>query len=134
MRISDWSSDVCSSDLGPPLRTRSEDDARSAGARPRSPARQGAGDRRYRCRRPRRRGDGGDPRISRRKGRWPPRYARAPRIGAALPPLPPLCRRLADAAAAGRSEERRVGKSVSVRVDLGGRRILKKKKTTKQKK
>src|SRR3546814_12883529 len=28
-----------------------------------------------------------------------------------------------------RSEERRVGKSVSVRVDLGGRRILKKKKT-----
>src|SRR3546814_17925810 len=27
-----------------------------------------------------------------------------------------------------RSEERRVGKSVSVRVDLGGRRILKKKK------
>src|SRR6056297_3986257 len=29
---------------------------------------------------------------------------------------------------AGRSEERRVGKSVSVRVDLGGRRIIKKKK------
>src|SRR3546814_13651829 len=28
----------------------------------------------------------------------------------------------------GRSAERRVGKSVSVRVDLGGRRILKKKK------
>src|SRR3546814_20322807 len=27
----------------------------------------------------------------------------------------------------GRSEERRVGKSVSVRVDLGGRRIIKKK-------
>src|SRR3546814_18778140 len=35
--------------------------------------------------------------------------------------------------AAMRSEERRVGKSVSVRVDLGGRRIIKKnKKTTKQ--
>src|SRR3546814_14453451 len=32
----------------------------------------------------------------------------------------PRCRR--------RSEERRVGKSVSVRVDLGGRRIIKKKK------
>src|SRR3546814_20878741 len=32
------------------------------------------------------------------------------------------------AAAQGRSEERRVGKSVSVRVDLGGRRIIKKKK------
>src|SRR3546814_2346855 len=30
-----------------------------------------------------------------------------------------------------RSEERRVGKSVSVRVDLGGRRIIKKKKITK---
>src|SRR6056297_3840562 len=29
-----------------------------------------------------------------------------------------------------RSEERRVGKSVSVRVDLGGRRIIKKKKKT----
>src|SRR3546814_18002569 len=29
-----------------------------------------------------------------------------------------------------RSEERRVGKSVSVRVDLGGRRIIKKKKQT----
>src|SRR3546814_13397623 len=29
-----------------------------------------------------------------------------------------------------RSEERRVGKSVSVRVDLGGRRVIKKKKQT----
>src|SRR3546814_2405145 len=33
-----------------------------------------------------------------------------------------------DAAIADRSEERRVGKSVSVRVDLGGRRIIKKKR------
>src|SRR3546814_12173456 len=33
-----------------------------------------------------------------------------------------------------RSEERRVGKSVSVRVDLGGRRIIKKKKTYRIKK
>src|SRR3546814_12584031 len=32
-----------------------------------------------------------------------------------------------------RSEERRVGKSVSVRVDLGGRRIIKKKKKEKEK-
>src|SRR3546814_16669738 len=31
----------------------------------------------------------------------------------------------------GRSEERRVGKSVSVRVNLGGRRIVKKKKKNK---
>src|SRR3546814_11886711 len=30
----------------------------------------------------------------------------------------------------GRSEERRVGKDVSVRVDLGGRRIIKKQQTT----
>src|SRR3546814_10953520 len=33
-----------------------------------------------------------------------------------------------------RSEERRVGKSVSVRVDLGGRRIIKKKKRKKTRK
>src|SRR3546814_15308069 len=33
------------------------------------------------------------------------------------------------AAHAGRSEERRVGKACAVRVDLGGRRIIKKKKT-----
>src|SRR3546814_11889413 len=33
-------------------------------------------------------------------------------------------------ASLGRSEERRVGKRVSVRVDLGGRRIIKKKKKT----
>src|SRR3546814_18546136 len=32
----------------------------------------------------------------------------------------------------GRSEERRVGKGVSVRVDLGGRRLIKKKIITKQ--
>src|SRR3546814_12706972 len=32
-----------------------------------------------------------------------------------------------------RSEERRVGKEVSVRVDLGGRRIIKKKKKEEQK-
>src|SRR3546814_16699743 len=32
-----------------------------------------------------------------------------------------------DASSSSRSEERRVGKSVSVRVDLGGRRIIKKK-------
>ncbi len=33
-----------------------------------------------------------------------------------------------------RSEERRVGKDVSVRVDLGGRRIIKKKKRKEKKK
>src|SRR3546814_15028324 len=71
MRISDWSSDVCSSDLcAGRLRTGREP---AGGAAPRRPA--GAG-----------------------------------------------------ARAARRSEERRVGKEVSVRVDLGGRRIIKKKK------
>src|SRR3546814_5486951 len=69
MRISDWSSDVCSSDLW-----------RSASRRPCS-----------------------GPRPIR--GAW--------------------------ASGCGRSEERRVGKSVSVRVDLGGRRIIKKKKNVK---
>src|SRR3546814_4805141 len=39
-----------------------------------------------------------------------------------------LIRRWPDAAAAGPTTERRVGKSVSVRVDLGGRRNIKKKK------
>src|SRR3546814_19455146 len=67
MRISDWSSDVCSSDLGPP-----------------------PGDRADRTRR-----------------RLPPAALRRP--------------------GRGRSEERRVGKSVSVRVDLGGRRTITKK-------
>src|SRR3546814_16409826 len=36
--------------------------------------------------------------------------------------------RWANCYGAGRSEERRVGKELSVRVDLGGRRIIKKKK------
>src|SRR3546814_12711619 len=36
--------------------------------------------------------------------------------------------RIRDSAGGARSEERRVGKSGSVRVDLGGRRIIKKKK------
>src|SRR3546814_16450788 len=76
MRISDWSSDVCSSDLSPPQ-------APAGPARRRSragPAATGRGAGR----------DGG----------------------------------------ARRSEERRVGKSVSVRVDLGGSRIIKKTKQT----
>src|SRR3546814_2945324 len=79
MRISDWSSDVCSSDL--------RDRPASAGRlRPRD--------------------QGHEPRPARRAGRVlqldGPRHR-------------------------GRSEERRVGKGVSVRVDLGGRRIIKKK-------
>src|SRR3546814_21056770 len=50
-----------------------------------------------------------------------------------LPALPVLtCRKHAALRVAKtRSEERRVGKELSVRVDLGGRRIIKKKKRTK---
>src|SRR3546814_15979604 len=74
MRISDWSSDVCSSDL-----------------------------------------------LTRIPGFGRPRrtWARCPIWGSAP------CRQSFQVHE--RSEERRVGKSVSVRVDLGGRRIIKKK-------
>src|SRR3546814_17006019 len=81
MRISDWSSDVCSSDLRPPRRWRQA------------------------C------------------------------LRAARPLALHICqngrclRRKRHPAFLWRSEERRVGKELSVRVDLGGRRIIKKKKT-----
>src|SRR3546814_16102665 len=77
MRISDWSSDVCSSDL--------DRAGRASGPRIRS-------------------------RVSTGK-------TRADGV-------------VGDNSAECRSEERRVGKSVSVRVDLGGRRIIKKKTLT----
>src|SRR3546814_19324150 len=76
MRISDWSSDVCSSDLISRSRP-----CRSQPWRRRSP--------------------GSSSCPAHRPSAYP----------------------------AQRSEERRVGKSVSVRVDLGGRRIIKKKKS-----
>src|SRR3546814_2826769 len=85
MRISDWSSDVCSSDLPqassphaarPPSPRRAESDSRAA--------------------RPQR------------------RHTRS---------------KEADSARNRRSEERRVGKECVVRVDLGGRRIIKKNST-----
>src|SRR3546814_18571643 len=110
MRISDWSSDVCSSDLPVP--------ARAAGGR--TQALQGH-----------------------RRGLVPGRAAQPGRV---VPdPPPPGSVPLAEADAAlrrpralavtrggalqrqRRSEERRVGKSVSVRVDLGDSRIIKKK-------
>src|SRR3546814_18503229 len=92
MRISDWSSDVCSADLWPPV----------AGAR-RSQPKSMSGR------------NSGAALVSRQVNAMPPTTARPSRHGGA-----------------GRSEERRVGKSVSVRVDLGGRRILKKKRNTPQ--
>src|SRR3546814_11809948 len=82
MRISDWSSDVCSSDLY----GNSQGWVRLARSPPPIPF----------------------PLPTRPS--WKP------------PPATPRLR------ATRRSEERRVGKSVSVRVDLGGRRIIKKKK------
>src|SRR3546814_19019779 len=81
MRISDWSSDVCSSDL------------------------MGIG-------------QGGDHAVVVLVGR-------AARIGDVAQPVE--VKRPGDTHP--RSEERRVGKEVSVRVDLGGRRIIKKKTT-----
>src|SRR3546814_14607007 len=90
MRISDWSSDVCSSDLNAYLRS-----VGPAAARP---------DRRRRSSRRRRTATAFA--MVRRPGLVQPRTSRSDH----------------------RSEERRVGKSVSVRVDLGGRRIIKKKK------
>src|SRR3546814_9155922 len=89
MRISDWSSDVCSSDLG-----------RLA---------------RHGCT-----AEFLVDRHQHHREQPPPEAARPRPVGHCLQPLG---ERRED-----RSEERRVGKSVSVRVDLGGRRIIKKKK------
>src|SRR3546814_16685339 len=83
MRISDWSSDVCSSDLG--------ERGGQVVAVTCSPAVMGA--------------------VARPMGQ--------PNFRTGSP---------AATARSARSEERRVGKSVSVRVDLGGRRIIKKKR------
>src|SRR3546814_18176046 len=102
MRISDWSSDVCSSDLQAyiqhfktsPLGRALERTTQTRAARPASPE----------CRSSRR---------GRRIGK-PARWSRAS-----------LSKRTK---AWERSEERRVGKRVSVCVDVGGRRIINKKK------
>src|SRR3546814_16956932 len=99
MRISDWSSDVCSSDLLPARRS-----ARAYDAPPRGRARRQH-----------------DPRDARR------RSARA-RLGGNLSLLA-LCK-LYQRPPARRDRKSVVeGKRVSVRVDLGGGRIFKKKKT-----
>src|SRR3546814_13493524 len=100
MRISDWSSDVCSSDLAARRKRRF-----------RAPADQ---------RRP--------PAID-AEARRDAASRRTPRdqaVGRRLEFFEGVrhAQRLSR-----RSEERRVGKSVSVRVDLGGRRIIKKKTT-----
>src|SRR3546814_1962161 len=104
MRISDWSSDVCSSDLAsaflPPHKVRNRWDYH----------------------------------YIRSKLSTDPLYPGALRAlrGSTAPVMDLGCGLglLAHALRQDgqRSEERRVGKSVSVRVDLGGRRIIKKKK------
>src|SRR3546814_11769260 len=104
MRISDWSSDVCSSDLRPSEKTLwiflssstspvdSVFENSVAGLRPSGPSAS---------------------------------FPSGPALMSMRPP------RSASMVSRRRSEERRVGKSVSVRVDLGGRRILQKKQKTK---
>src|SRR3546814_12213934 len=90
MRISDWSSDVCSSDLGEPLLPSSSDG--------------------HLC--PARRQERLAARAHRRPDTDGEAHCRRLRARLQLP--------------LARSEERRVGKEC-VRVDLGGRRIIKKK-------
>src|SRR3546814_6033422 len=92
VRMSDWSSDVCSSDLAVRRRRDPAGSARTS----RGIRREGE---RVSCTAPR-----------------PER-----RRGSHLRPAP-------SRGSLGRSEERRVGKECSVRVDLGGRRINKTKK------
>src|SRR3546814_18222690 len=122
MRISDWSSDVCSSDLrGLHLRSR-----------PRRPLHRRTGTR---------------PAPRRRRGRPPDGAGRAalgPSVATATPPpvapdlVPgsngPPALPLVEGWMPERVRQDRksvvAGKSVSVRVGVGGRRIIKKKKTT----
>src|SRR3546814_20996905 len=103
MRISDWSSDVCSSDLG----------LRPGGAKPQAgrdcPFGGGGAEAPLAIQTRSRRGD--------RTARPRPRTS-AFRSGAAVRPRHPARKSVVS------------GKSVSVRVDLGGRRIITKKNTS----
>src|SRR3546814_16124746 len=114
MRISDWSSDVCSSDLRNRRERlhRIEQRAGRAGA--------------DRPRRDRRRRQRGDPR--RRRWRTAPRPRRAARQARLGRPLP-RC----NAQEEGDRKSVVEGKSWSVRVERGGGRIIKKKKNTQTK-
>src|SRR3546814_16892759 len=94
MRISDWSSDVCSSDLAP-----------SPCARSPTP---------------------GGPCASCDASCGPERSCTSWSTGS-HPTRPWPSGSTGSPRCSGRSEERRVGKELSVRVDLGGRRIIKKK-------
>src|SRR3546814_20906846 len=117
MRISDWSSDVCSSDLRP---------ARRAGPARRTTGRVGRSGieprRRLRGVGPPNQGTGAAAPARTRRSRSR-RDAQQGRTGRGIPPD----HRRSDRRV--RSEESREGKEVSVRVDTGGRRILKNKHT-----
>src|SRR3546814_13975525 len=97
MRISDWSSDVCSSDLALNTSTTVVSVASQGGSRP-------------------------PPGRNRGWGKIKSSHSHIAALSTDGPGLPLTTHLTAS------SEERRVGKSVSVRVDLGGRRIIKKKK------
>src|SRR3546814_20175626 len=116
MRISDWSSDVCSSDLDQlqGARAQSRQDALAAG---RGQARGGGGDRRLEEAGTRRKA--GSPAVGR--GYFPA----CGRGDSARP-----CVTAAATSAQQTTDRKSVvsGKSVSVRVDLGGSRIIKKTK------
>src|SRR3546814_13518950 len=105
MRIRDWSSDVCSSDLRPRPRTL----RRGGGGTPGNPGRGRL-----------RRAPAGRQRRGYPDRTRPPHRHELPRVGAGR----------GDAGADRRTERKSVGsgKSVSVSVDLGGRRNITKKK------
>src|SRR3546814_15245780 len=100
MRISDWSSAVCSSDLHRPEHLP-RDDLRET---------------RNRVERAAQFVDQLADRIARI-------FGRGPAIGRFIALRPPRARAIA-AKLAGSSEARRVGKSVSIRLDIGGRRLI----------
>src|SRR3546814_15022267 len=110
MRISDWSSDVCSSDLLEPFPDRG-DTLATADAHGRQTV-----------------SASGALKLENELGR-------DDRTGGAdgMPKGDSAAIRIHLGRIEARSEERRVGKSVSVRVDLGGRRIIKKKNNNQKK-
>src|SRR3546814_20216083 len=118
LRISDWMSDVCASDLGAARATRGADG--EVRLRPGGPCRQGA--------RPR-----ADRAAARPADRFRRRIARTARAHLHVDHRPAAAE---TGAGAQRARDRKSvveGKGVSVRVDLGGRRNLKKKKTKRRK-
>src|SRR3546814_12181633 len=132
MRISDWSSDVCSSDL-----ISGEHGASPARPRPQGPgARAPAGGSAAAARQGRRtvtvvQSDITRQRIDETERRIRPYVRRTPMLTADLADFGPAFQGSAQPLPLKlRSEERRVGKECVRRVDLGGRRSLKTKKNT----